>query len=78
MGNALPGIMLTTSLEQTANSALMARFSGERVIGKTFNEFLQFPGIIRRPVRIAPCIRNRHHDSRALIHGEILQRVKRV
>ena len=78
MGNALPGIVLTTSLEQTAYPALMARFVGERVIGKVSDEFLQFLRIVRRPTRIAPGIRNRHHDSRPLIRGEILQRMMRL
>ena len=66
--------MLTTSLEQTAYSALVARFCGERVIGKVCDEFLQFSRIISRPARIAAGIRNRHHDARALMGGEILQR----
>jgi hypothetical protein len=34
LGKALPSIILTTSLEQTAYSALMARFLGEWVISK--------------------------------------------
>jgi hypothetical protein len=70
--------MLATGLEQTAYSALMARFLGERVIGKISDEFLQFPRIVRRPARIASRIRNRHHDPRPLIRWKILQRMKRV
>ena len=78
MGKALPSIMVTTSLEQTAYSALMARFFREWAVGKISDQFLQFPRIVRRPARIAPRIRNRHHDPRPLIRREILQRMKRV
>ena len=78
LGKALPGIMLTTSLEQTAYSDLITRFLGERVIGKLSNQFLQFPRIVRRPARIAARIGNRHHDTRPLIRGENLQRMVRV
>src|ERR1700722_18837568 len=70
--------MLTTTLEQPAYPALMTRFLGEPVIGISSNEFLKFPRIVRRPVRIAARIGNRHHYPRPLIRGEILQRMERV
>ena len=70
--------MLTTSLEQTAYSALMARFLGEWVIAKFSNEFLQISRIVSRPARITAGIRNRHHDARPRMGGEILQRMVRV
>ena len=44
MGNALPGIMLTTSLEQTAYSTLITRLLGERLIAKFSDEF-NSPGL---------------------------------
>jgi len=70
--------MLTTSLEQTAYSALMTRFLGERLIAKFSDEFLQFFRTVGCPARIAARIGNRHHDTRTLMRGEILQRMVRV